>query len=396
MSRLKNNTRNYLSAAVVAVSLLLVMDAFISVANPSKEHLFEFDKCDILNVVHSYKNDAQTADVALLGSSLVEVPSIQAAALAVGQPVDRLTHHRCEFAEKALHSQLGTEVKVVSLAIGGEMASDAYLIAKHILSGEKTPRAIVYGIGPRDFQDNLMPGVHTSDTFKLLSDLDDLPDALTVREISFETKIGLALEHVSGIWRNRNHLCSSLTKSVNANVTSALPVMAGASTQNPVKQADLTKFIGGLIAPGEAVWHPDDEYMLRNYLARYNPTAPAQIETQLDYFKRLLQLCNERQIPIVVVNMPLGAINRKVMPPGFYDQYQIATKKICDEASVSYVNLNVSPLNRPENFLDTVHLNPSGSAEFFNALARAVEPTAIADSLKKDHPAIADRPSETY
>ncbi len=57
--------------------------------------------------------------------------------------------------------------------------------------------------------------------------------------------------------------------------------------------------------------------MLQNYLSRYNPIAPVQIETQLGYFERLIHMCKERKIPLMVANMPLGEVNRKVMAPGF-------------------------------------------------------------------------------
>ena len=78
--------RHYLSTAIVAVSLLFALDAFYSLARSSnKEDRFQLDSCDILNVVKSYRSEPKTPDVALLGSSLIEVPSIEAAAIAVNK-----------------------------------------------------------------------------------------------------------------------------------------------------------------------------------------------------------------------------------------------------------------------------------------------------------------------
>jgi hypothetical protein len=386
--------RHYLSTAIVAVSLLFALDAFYSLARSSnKEDRFQLDSCDILNVVKSYRSEPKTPDVALLGSSLIEVPSIEAAAIAVNKPVDRLTHHRCDYLEKELATRIGAKPTVVSLAVGGEMASDAYLIAKRLLVGARAPRAIIYGIGPRDFQDNLMPGIDSSETFKLLSSIEDIPDLWQAHQLSPEKKLALTIESLSGFWGNRNQLASFTTQSLTNRVAPLFPQMTRSLSAAPVK-TDVRSFIGGLIAPGKAVWHPDDEYMLQNYLSRYNPVAPDQMKTQLGYLNRLLQLCKERKTPIMIVNMPLGEINQKVMAPGFYAKYLNETEKICHEQHVPYVNLNVSPLNSKTNFLDTVHLNPTGSAQLFSIMSKVVDPS-IASVLRQEPTSVAIKPSET-
>lgn len=388
-------TRKYFSAALVAVCLLFALDACYSMARPQgKEDHFQLDQSDVLNVLKAYRSEAKAPDVALLGSSLIEVPNIEAAAIAANTPVDRLTHHRCDYLEKELAANVGYRPRVVSLAVGGEMVSDAYLLTKRLLVGERAPRAIIYGIGPRDFQDNLMPGVDSSDTFKVLSSLDDVPELWLSRQLSPETKLTLTIENMSGFWGNRTQLASYTNQSVAKTLAPLFPDMKHSLSDAP-KKTDVRTFIAGMIAPGQAVWHPDDEYMLQNYLQRYNPVAPVQIETQLGYFERLLKLCKERKIPIMIANMPLGEINRKVMAPGFYEKYQADTRKICSEQNVPYVDLNTEPLTAKENFLDTVHMNPSGSALLFATMSKRMDP-AITVALNDNHAELATKRSSAY
>lgn len=388
-------SRKFFSAAIVAVCLLFAFDACYSLARPQgKEDKFQLDQSDVLNVLKAYREEPKAPDLALLGSSLIEVPNIEAAAIAAKKPVDRLTHHRCDYLEKSLTGKIGYEPSVVSLAVGGEMVSDAYLLTKRLLVGERAPRAIIYGIGPRDFQDNLMPGVDSSDTFKLLSSLDDVPDLLASHQLTPENKLTLTLENLSGFWGNRTQLASLTNQSVEKAIVPLFPDMKRSLSDAP-KKTDVRTFIAGMIAPGQAVWHPDDEYMLQNYLQRYNPISSAQIDTQLGYFTRLLQLCKLRKIPIMIANMPLGEINRKVMAPGFYEKYLADTQKICKEQDVPYVDLNVAPLASKENFLDTVHLNPTGSAIMFSMMAKSVDPQ-IAVALRQNDRALATKSSETF
>ncbi|CAN5262521.1 hypothetical protein BH10CYA1_BH10CYA1_35960 [soil metagenome] len=390
-----DQSRKYFSTAIVAFSLLFALDACYSLARPEgKEDRFQLDQCDVLNVLKAYRDEPQPPDLALLGSSLIEVPNIEAAAIAANKPVDRLTHHRCDYLEKELTTQVGYTPTVVSLAVGGEMVSDAYLLSKRLLVGSRAPRAIIYGIGPRDFQDNLMPGVDSSDTFKLLSSADDLPDLLQSHQLSSENKLALTIENLSSFWSNRTQLASFTSQWLAKTVTPLFPECKHSLSEAP-KKTDVRTFIAGMIAPGQAVWHPDDEYMLQNYLTRYNPIAPVQIETQLGYFQRLMQLCKERKIPLMVANMPLGEINRKVMAPGFYEKYLADTQKICREQSVPYVDLNVAPLASKENFLDTVHLNPTGSALLFSMMSKQIDP-AVAVALRQSDRALATRANETY
>jgi hypothetical protein len=399
------HSKKYLSTALVAASLLLATDAFYSLAHTSnKEDRFRLDSCDVLNVLKAYRDEAKTPDVALLGSSLIEVPSIEAAAIAANKPVDRLTHHRCDYLEKELGNQLGTKPTVVSLAVGGEMVSDAFLLAKRLFVGARAPRAIIYGIGPRDFQDNLMPGINSSDTFKLLSAIDDVPDLWQAKQLSPESKLALTIENLSGLCGNRSQLASATNQSITNTMAPLFPQMKKSWSEAPTKTAlsgarakttNIQTFIGGMISPGEAVWHPDDEYMLQNYLSRYNPVAPEQIKTQLSYFERLIRLCRERKTPLMIVNMPLGETNRKVMAPGFYEKYLSDTQKICREQGVPYVDLNIASLNSKENFLDTVHLNPTGSAKFFSTMSKIIDP-AVVVALTQENKSLASQTAETY
>ncbi len=68
----------------------------------------------------------------MLGSSLVAVASVQAAAIAEKKPVDRLTHRSSEYFDQALYTNLGLKANTACLALGGAMASDAYLLTKHV------------------------------------------------------------------------------------------------------------------------------------------------------------------------------------------------------------------------------------------------------------------------
>ena len=176
----------------VALSALVIFVAvnYLALACDwvSRDKLFDIKESEIEAVTTAYEGEPKT-NLALLGSSLLEVSAVQTAAIATNVPIKRLTHYRNEFLEHIFANDYHAHVTTMALAVGGLMVSDAYLVVKHLLCGEHKPRSLIYCIGPRDFQDNLLPGLESSDTFKRLCDASDLPDLAGVKEIKYQPKI---------------------------------------------------------------------------------------------------------------------------------------------------------------------------------------------------------------
>lgn len=393
-----------ISAAVVAMAILFVTNLWVSgQSNLSRESRLDPHASDALAVSNFIRQEKQQPDIGLLGSSLVAVASVQAAAIAKKEPVDRLTHRDSEYFDQALYTNLGMKANTACLALGGAMASDAYLLTKHVLNTTNAPRAIVYGISPRDFQDNMMFGVETSEAFKLFYQPEDLPDIWRLPRVTPDTKLALTFASFSPLWDNRTVLSSQISKTALKPVNEFLPFLTASaagqtspggavsatgcsgSTATQVSAAPPMK-IDGPLAPGESVGHPTADHMKEAYLMRYNPLAPSQLRTQFAYLDRLLEMCHKRHVPILVVNMPISEANVAIMPPQLYQYYMLETQRLCRENSVEFEDLNKAPLNQPSNFLETVHLNPQGSTIFFNELAKVVGASAVAESLSDKNP----------
>lgn len=56
------------------------------------------------------------------------------------------------------------------------MPSDAYLITQLLLGYKDHPKLIVYGVGPRDFVDNLLTSATSTDPYRCLSKILNLAD----------------------------------------------------------------------------------------------------------------------------------------------------------------------------------------------------------------------------
>jgi hypothetical protein len=401
LRKISPKSRGPASAAIVALVILFVVNLWLTGQDGlSRESRLDPHASDALAVSSFMRIQNTQPDIGLLGSSLVAVSSVQAAAIAKKRPVDRLTHRNSEYFDQALHKNLGKKANTACLALGGAMASDAYLLAKHVLNGNNPPRAIIYGISVRDFQDNLMFGVETSEAFKLFYQPEDLPDVWRLPHVTPDTKLALTFASFCPLWDDRvalssgvmktvlkpvNQLFASRTAAAQTQVTESPAVCsltASAAGQPQKETAPPPMKIDGPLAPGESVGHPSAEHMKEAYLNRYNPLAASQIRTQFAYFNKLLELCHRRHVPILVVNMPISAVNVSIMPPQLYQYYMTESQKLCRENAAEFKDLNKSPLNDDANFLETVHLNPHGSTLFFDALAKAVGSSAVAQGLR--------------
>lgn len=383
------------SAAVIAILALFSVNIWlVGQKEYTREHRFDPHASDALSISQYCRAHGDQPDIGLLGSSLVAVSSVQSSAIGANKAVDRLTHRASEYFDHALQRRLGVKSNTVCLALGGAMASDAYLVTKRALGSDLPPRALIYGISVRDFQDNMMFGVETSEAFKLFYEAEDLPDIWRLPKVTPDTKLSLTLASFSPLWDNRIVFSKTFESQAVGLLNRAFPILtatpvtsaASAAIAEVAKPAPppCTMKIDGPLLPGESVDHPTADHMKEAYLMRYNPIAPSQIKTQFAYLERLLELCNKRHVPILVVNMPITPDNVAIMPPQLYDYYMMETQNLCRKHAADFRDMNTAPLNSPTNFLETVHLNPQGSTAFYDALAQAVGKSAIARSLSPE------------
>lgn|GEM_PF-581349 len=356
------------------------------------------------------KQGRDLSEVVLLGSSLVVAPSLQSESTYQARPLERFNHRRLSSFEEYLKTAIapgasagsgaspstdasgttgtsGTlsptpEIRSYLLASGGAMASDAYFVEKNVLGdAPENGRhlAIIYGIGPRDFQDNLFPRVDSSNIFQVLGRVDDLPTVFKSEpKITFEEKGSIFLGRLSSLMRYREDLLRVVAVRSKRAIEKLVPgVMfekySDTLTLKRQKDGLFPEEAQGtpLVYPDLAIDHNDWKKTNFEYIRRYNPIDQNKSQTQFAYFERFLQLAAARHISVLVVNMPISTANRGLIPPGFYDKYLATTRDMCKKYGADYSDFNVEPWCKDENFVDSVHLKPQLSKAFMQDLAKA-------------------------
>lgn len=86
----------------------------------------------------------------------------------------------------------------------------------------------------------------------------------------------------------------------------------------------------------------------------------------------MLQVCSERHIKVVLVNMPLSAKNRALMPPEFYSRFRSSLGAIAARPGVKFVDLGDSSDFTDVDFWDTAHLDQFGGHKLLDHIAKDV------------------------
>ncbi len=293
----------------------------------------------------------------------------------LGQTVNLTSHHKATYLDRLLKEKFGGRFNTFNLAAPGLMASDAYLSLKTMLESGHHPDVLIYGVAPRDFVDSSVKCPADTDVFKYLRRLTKIDE---IADATFRAP----LERIDW-WLQRNiyfcgtaldyqMLAGELCQQVLAKV---LPPRA---TQPPLSLAEmetiLPKFKPAATHPERSRIEPTVAETVRNqffdnrgeYLERYQ--WPNNYELELTFLERIILLCKEKQVQLVLVNMPILPANTTLLPKGFYRSYQNRLKSIAKRDNVPFMDSCDPLVLEQKDFHDPVHLNAFGGQKFYSAL----------------------------
>lgn len=320
--------------------------------------------------VAQYRAEKPAPQVVLLGSSLVMFP-FWALDASFDPHIANIAQYHKSMALEASIKKFGMQSSVFSLASAGQMCSDTYLYVSELLKGPQKPRAIVWGIAPRDFGDENVRSPMATVSFKQIVGLDNLAAYAPIFLPRFEDRIEFVADKVCFLYGKRWRF----QKEVERSLGRLGDFVLGTKDKHSSKQiknegSDINTLLSGTY---EQRWNSS----LREYRSRYKGIGERDLSVQMSCFERTLKLCQERGIKVVLVNMPLTKANLALMPDGFYDRFVGSVRKAAARYgdNVSFVDLSQDKQFQDGDFWDTVHMNHSGGAKLVNEIIFAVQKT---------------------
>lgn len=382
---------------VTALCLFTAVEGWLAFAHPlARLPVATIEQGELFNSINCIKTELRKSEnepyMVLLGSSLVVAPVVQAESQFRKRPMKRFFERRATVCEDRLNSLFDRSekhsVRVFNAAVGGGMASDDYFVARELLQSKNAPAAIVCGVAPRDFQDNLVPGTYSTSAFQVLATCSDLDQLWSDKNVADDKKFDIAFGRVSSLWRNRAEVKTYFGLLAKKIIEKVCPfVVFDKYGQTLVLAAQKTGVfpeevkVTPMAYPGFAIDHYDSLKTCQQYIRSYNPIDKRMVDEQFTYFNRMLDLTQKRGVELLVVNMPLSQANKELMPPGFYASYLTRLKDACARRDIQIADYNSADWDANSNFIDTVHIRPEKSKAFVDSLMKSVADSPLSLAL---------------
>lgn len=383
----------HLSGAVVAFVLFLGVNALWSKTDFGLLSPLDYPVATWTGtaIEDFFRTTKQRPQMVFLGSSLMVTPLMAVDANFLHKSIDAPYHHKSLFFEEAFKRVSGLAVRTFNFAIPGEMPSDAYLITKLLLKDDRRPDVIVYGVGPRDFLDNLLPGVKSTDPYKHLAKL-----AKRDGTVPREAQDGLQafnsfLNQNVFLYENKTDLACATSRLVSRAVIPHLP------PETPQQEWEYKQMVfpnyhefevlptACLAAPtkpgSDHAFHDN----LDEYRDRYKDLKWETFINQSNCFAKTLATARERGTHAVVVAMPITDGNRSLIPEFVWHLYTQNLRVLAAANGADFIDAQSLADFTPFDFGDTVHLNAKGGLKLLNVIAAKAAQSPFVSAALQPH-----------
>jgi len=365
----------------IAATIFLALNVIPQVFPPKNSPFNKFDhpcKGSVWYLVDDMRKTSNLkADYALLGSSLMVAAITNADATGENKQVDLTTYHKAAYLDR----KLNRDTNSVNLAVAGEMPSDALLILKASIDKLKPGSTLIYGLAPRDFIDHDFKSPTDSEAYQLLH-----------RVVPMEP--GLSDKYNVSIWEKMNFwIEKSLFLSENAIDIQSIMSKWGDTAIDTIfgKQETSDYLIGSrfwdrqkLIPSYKMVERIPNAFILEpenltkppvyvdntmEYVMRYRRPDMKAFANQVYFVQKIGELCKERGVKLMLVNMPITETNQAILPPALYQTYLTKMNELATANGAKFVDFNNHSEFQKSDFNDGVHMNARGSLKFVDKLA---------------------------
>ena len=372
-------------------------------------------------------------EVTLLGSSLPMCAFYYSDGDKLVRQLEKITAPRglnlmqsypeAKYFRSQLKRQFAKDPTVFNFTTAACMPSDARLLLMRMIEKRRQPQVLIYGLGLRDFVDNVNPPPGQTPAFRALCDASYLAhNASVVTAAAARTE--LALASLSQVYRLKDQfhllmessLCREFKRQTNlerafANIdrereqkkralaTSKASETAPATENgnieppnqphkpNSINSAPL--FAGTKAKPGRqqpALATPTlptspSTLSLLDYPARYNPPNYKQLAREMTELNKIVDVCQANGIKLVLVNMPVSAGHKTLSAPGLRQTYLANLQGLAAQHSIPIIDFENNHIFAEKDFLDTVHLSNDGAKKMIADLLKGLERCGIVSTL---------------
>jgi hypothetical protein len=326
----------------------------------------------------------KTPEVVFLGSSLMLVPLDGVDADYTNSTIDGAAHHRSKYFEDHFKQYSGRKVESFNFALPGEMPSDAYLITRFLLEGKNLPKVLVYGVGPRDFMDNLLPSPSATDPFQYLSRFGDWSDHSSLIVPDWQERFNFELTRLFYTYGQRSQFALDLNRATGGLLDKICPKPPSKMTEleaYALRRNIMPDYRPYEVAPGTCLFRPTTDANrpkfldnIDEYKKRYKTLKTETFNGQMSFLQDILAIAKIRGIHVMLYAMPITDINRSLLSDKSWELYRSRLRQVAatSGADASFIDVEESKAFKFADFQDTVHLHSGGGAKLLDLMAKSM------------------------
>lgn len=366
------------STTLWMVLLLLVADGVVYSTLP-------LVKEEALTKFSSFLYSKRQPDVLIVGSS-VAGSAAYGADTTVDPSLPRNTwdsqeYERSVYFQNLLTQHLGRKLEVFNLATAGCMTSDVWLLLSRAFEFGKKPEIIVYELISRDMSDaNIrVPGATPiSRALARMHPRDEHQSFFTPVALIFDSIIQSPLAtSVQSVVRSLAASDNqSFCRSVDQLIASYWYVYKVRSLALSTVQSTEMKLLRPESTVSATAMNPLGAGLVfdeRSFANRY--------EIEKLYLEKLLKLCSDQNVRLVLVNMPVTSKYKGSVSKSLLSKYSKDLRNFAQRYKVEYINLDDSQF-AAQDFVDSLHVSPAGGMKVATRVAEAV---AARSAAAKEH-----------
>lgn len=288
-----------------------------------------------------------------------------------------------KYLEHLIEQKNGTKLCAFNLTCVACMASDAELILRRAIDAGRSPKIVIFGMGPRDFIDNVAPPAGKSPVCQLLSNRTTLREIFSEVRTLDETR-DLLLGQLVYLYKVRTDYKTMLTGWACDLFAHPADLYESNQLAKLSKKTAEEKGVAVAASPAQdqtaaseiktrevcKIDQENDQSSteqkraqfadLPEWRERYLPANVDRFEKEKASFQKMLDTCKKKGIRMIVVNMPITNENKEIIPRKLFERYQ---KEVCTmpaQYGDEMLDLDGSGAFQLSDFYDSAHVNAHG------------------------------------
>lgn len=315
-------------------------------------------------MISSFEQSKDAAPIVLIGSSVLTLPMSLLEMDESTFNTDTWLHRKNFFVDALKLDTTGAAASsnqaAFDMTFTGAMVSDSYLMArKYALAGGKKPEWLVLGVIPRDVMDTRP---NKTLQFSCLPTIKDFSWVKPLYLKTFNDRVDFLMSQVCFF-----HTYSWWMKGKAEDALRNLPIDYPQTTVRTIDQKDPAKR-----------W----EASIKEYRGLYARPRKKVVADEYVFLEQLGALARQNSVKLLVVNMPIPAENRDLLPNGFYSNYKKMLAGISRTQNAIYLDLESSDNFVRDDYFDSSHLNRKGAAKFCRIISETVMNSQVSAASK--------------